>query len=32
MAVATLESALRYEPGFTWVKDELLPEARKKLK
>lgn len=32
MAVATLESALRYEPNFKWVKDELLPEARKKLK
>jgi tetratricopeptide (TPR) repeat protein len=32
MAVATLESAMRYEPGFKWVKEELLPEARKKLK
>jgi tetratricopeptide (TPR) repeat protein len=32
MAVATLESALRYEPGFEWVKNELLPEARKKMR
>jgi tetratricopeptide (TPR) repeat protein len=32
MAVATLESALRFEPGFKWVRDELLPEARKKVK
>ncbi len=29
LAVATYESALRYEPDFKWVKDELLPQARK---
>ncbi len=31
LAVVTLEKALKYEPGFKWVKEELLPEARKRL-
>ncbi len=29
-AIATLEKALVYEPGFVWVKDELLPELKMK--
>ncbi len=29
-AIATLEKALAYEPGFVWVKDELLPELKMK--
>ena len=28
LAIATFEKALRFEPGLTWVRDELLPEAR----
>jgi tetratricopeptide (TPR) repeat protein len=32
LAVATLEKALKYEPGFKWVKEELLPEARKRIR
>ena len=29
-AISTLEKALVYEPGFVWVKDELLPEIKMK--
>ncbi len=31
-AIATLEKALAYEPGFVWVRDELLPELKTKSK
>ncbi len=30
MAIGVLEKALDYEPDFKWVKEELLPEFRKK--
>jgi tetratricopeptide (TPR) repeat protein len=30
LAVATLEKALAFEPGFIWVKEDLLPEAKKR--
>ena len=29
-AIAALEKALAYEPGFAWVRDELLPELKMK--
>ena len=32
LAVATLEKALQFEPNFKWVKDELLPEARSRIR
>ncbi len=30
-ALAVYQRALAYQPGFTWVKDELLPELKKKM-
>ncbi len=30
-AIATLEKALEFEPGFRWAKNELLPELREKM-
>lgn len=30
-AMQTLEEALEYEPGFVWVRDELLPELKSRL-
>ncbi len=32
LAVATLEKALQFEPGFKWVREELLPEAKRKIR